>query len=310
MGGLIAHSFLASLGGDRDVSALITLGTPFRGSVKAAGILSTGKGAPLPLPHRRLRALAKTLPGLYDLLPSYHCIDERESFRCLEAGDIAALGGDRELARESLVRLAKLRSTPPLSVPLHAIVGVKQPTEQSLVLADGTATMHEYIGSEDPTRGLLRTDRRGDGTVFRDAATLSDTSPTYLPQGHGALPRSEEVLTHVDAVLTARALGPALGGHSLGLRVPDVLTAGQLCRISADFVDDPAAVFCRIVDTETGMEISRPRLRLQDGAHSADAPLPRPGIYRVEAKTGGFSAVTQLVMVTEPLGRTEEARAR
>ena len=69
------------LGGSSQVRTTITLGTPYYGSVKAAAILNTGRSAPLP--SRRLRALARTLPGVHDLLPSYRCIDDGDAVRRL-----------------------------------------------------------------------------------------------------------------------------------------------------------------------------------------------------------------------------------
>ena len=86
MGGLVARYFTAVLGGSSEVRTTITLGTPYYGAVKAAVILNSGRGAPVPLPSRRLRTLAATLPGVHDLLPSYRCVDEDTSVRRLTPG--------------------------------------------------------------------------------------------------------------------------------------------------------------------------------------------------------------------------------
>jgi hypothetical protein len=66
MGGLLTRT----LPNDLDIRATVTLATPFDGAAKAALILNTGRGTPLLLPRERLRAMAKTLPGLHDLLPT------------------------------------------------------------------------------------------------------------------------------------------------------------------------------------------------------------------------------------------------
>ena len=76
MGGLVARYWLEVLGGwnDGDVRALITFGTPFRGSLKALDTLANGvhKG-PIPLHH--LTAMSRTLTSIYQLLPIYPAFD-------------------------------------------------------------------------------------------------------------------------------------------------------------------------------------------------------------------------------------------
>src|SRR5262252_1147300 len=190
MGGLVARYFTGVLGGARDVRATITLGTPFYGAVKAVVMLSTGRGAPLPLPRRRLRRLAQTMPGLHDLLPTYRCVDQGTSSRRLDATDIAALGGDQELAQQAFDRRAQLLAGG--SAGLHALVGVQQPTMQSVRIADGIAEPLFYTCLDAPHGGLQRVDRRGDSTVYRDAAAPESLEPAYLPQSHMALAASEE----------------------------------------------------------------------------------------------------------------------
>jgi hypothetical protein len=58
------------------VRATVTLGTPFFGASKAVLLLGSGRGSPVPLPRARVRRLAVTLPGVYDLLPSYRCVSD------------------------------------------------------------------------------------------------------------------------------------------------------------------------------------------------------------------------------------------
>ena len=132
MGGLLCRAL--ALESD-DVRATITLGTPFDGAAKVAVLLSSGRGAPLPQPRRRLRRLAATLPGLHDLLPMYRCVDDGDDVRRLAPADVAALGGDEEHARaaqESHARLAQVRL-----VGHRAVIGTEQPTVSSLQLRNG-----------------------------------------------------------------------------------------------------------------------------------------------------------------------------
>jgi hypothetical protein len=105
---LVAHSMggllVRALPDDLDVRATVTLGTPFDGAAKAVLILNTGRGAPISLPPRKMRHMAKTLPGLHDLLPTYRCLDDRvhdTDPQRLTPADVGALGGDPELAEVS-----------------------------------------------------------------------------------------------------------------------------------------------------------------------------------------------------------------
>lgn len=74
MGGLIAQQFTDVLGGDVDTKDVITLGVPFRGAVKALGVLSNGWPPSLPIIRSRFRRLARTLPSVHELLPRYRAI--------------------------------------------------------------------------------------------------------------------------------------------------------------------------------------------------------------------------------------------
>jgi hypothetical protein len=298
MGGLVAGYFTGVLGGSAEVRATVTLGTPFYGSVKAAYVLSSGRGAPVRLPRARLRDLAVTLPGLYDLLPSYRCVDEGTMARQLTPADVAAIGGDGELAKESWASRRGLSGGDRSG--LRALVGAEQPTMQSLVLADGVAEEKYYICEDDPAGGLSRIDRRGDSTVYRESAAMAGAEPLHLPQTHAALARTEEAIAHVCAVITERRLGPPLGVTAIGLDVPDVVATGEEFGITVTTLDDPAAVTCQVVEADTNTPVEWPRFARRDGNIAARITLSRPGVYRVEVKGGGFSAVTQMVMVATP----------
>jgi pimeloyl-ACP methyl ester carboxylesterase len=307
MGGLVARYFTEVLGGARDVRVTATFGTPFYGAVKAVVMLSTGRGAPLPLPQRRLVRLARTLPGLHDLLPSYRCVDEGVDVRRLNASDIHQLGGDREMAQQAFDRRAKLLDG--TSASLHSLVGVQQPTMQSLTIADGTAEPLFYECTP-VDGGVKRTDRRGDGTVYRGAAALQGAQLAYLPQSHSALASSEEGIAHACAVMTQTMLGPPLGDDGgVGVELPDVMTAGESFDIVVKDVADPAGVTCDVerVDHDGSRFVDRPYFTsLAQSAASQEASivartaLPKPGLYRVKVWRGAPSAVSHLILAVDP----------
>ncbi|MFD0363052.1 hypothetical protein ACFQZZ_16535 [Nocardia sp. GCM10030253] len=300
MGGLVARYFTGVLGGDSEVRTTIAFGTPFRGSVKAARILAEGKGTPMPLPNERLRSLVSTMPGVHDLLPSYRCVTDGASARRLTPLDVAQLGGDSELAESSASlheRISRVGDS-----RLRVVVGVEQSTPQSMRLDGGELVVQQWAYLPDPDTGVIRSvDRRGDGTVYRDAAS-GGVEPLYLSQTHGAMASTAEAISYARAVVTERALGAWLGTPPLiGLVVPDLATAGVAFEIMATAVADPAAVTCVVSRALDNSVVAAPVLIPDDnGGLSASVTLTEPDLYRVALQGQAFSAVTELMMVTAP----------
>jgi hypothetical protein len=310
MGGLLvrhAHTEFAPL---EDIRATVTLGTPFYGAVKATALLNTGRGAPVPLPARRplttlltpdadagLAALAHTLPGVHDLLPIYKCLVEGDTPRRLDPADVAAMGGDRRLAADSLAWHASVGE-----VQLrghHAVIGIRQPTAQSLRLHDGVVTVEErmYAGQ---SAGVSRP---GDGTVYRDAAALKGAAVSEFAQQHAPLAKTTAVLRKVQATLTEHDdahFGPPMGAGELGLAVTDVVAPLETVTARVNGVERPGDAACQVIDVATG-GTHQVDLVARDGGIEADITLPAPGVYRVQVQGGGSaSPVEQFVLATDP----------
>ncbi|MET9497742.1 hypothetical protein [Streptomyces sp. NPDC006552] len=308
MGGLVTRSALDGTHLDdlaADTRTVITLGTPFYGSVKAAVILNSGRGAPVPLPHAKLRALCATMPGLHDLLPLYRCLRAGDDVRRLDAGDITALGGHPALARDSLAFHAGQQG---VALPDHrTVVGTRQPTWQSLSLASGQVTAYEDGPRQnsdgtlirDPHEGVRYFATHGDGTVYRDAAALSGHVST-VPVQHGDLARADSALDAVaDILLEDLPTGPPLGEPGCGLTVPDLAEVGVPWRATVSATASAQGLTCTVTDTGTGAERRFP-VRMQDGVPTATVTSEAPGLYRVEVETYDRYTVSQLVLVAEP----------
>ena len=87
MGGLVSRYYLEKLEGWKDCRALITFGTPYRGSVNALNFLSNGY-------KKRLIDLSEVLRSFssaYELLPIYPVIDVAGDFKRIE--DVAGIPG-------------------------------------------------------------------------------------------------------------------------------------------------------------------------------------------------------------------------
>jgi hypothetical protein len=293
MGGLVARYFTEILGGSAEVRATVTLGTPLRGSAKALQILGSGRGAPLPLPLRRLRRLVSGMPGLHDLLPSYRCVADGAVARRITAGEVAALGGDAELAGSAAALHERLEAAQPAG--LRAVVGVWQPTVQTVELTDGAVEPQRWSYAEGQEG--VTDDRGGDGTVPRDAAA-DGTDPIYFAQTHGALPRMPEALDQVRGVLTEDPRGTWLGEPPpLSVETPDIAPAGRPFTVDVSGVADPAAVTCRITDAASGLAVAHPRILPQTDGLRATVTLAA-GLYRVAVKGESFSPITELVLVS------------
>jgi hypothetical protein len=307
MGGLLARHACQDPGLAGSVRATVTLGTPFCGAPKAVLLLGAGRGGPLPMPRARLRRLAVTLPGVYDLLPSYRCVSDGPSARRLTVSDIVGLGGDSELATASLAARERAPAAPHGHVQ---VVGAYQPTVQAVTIEAGTVTGHRYT-YRPHGNGVVRVDAGGDGTVPRESAQLPPDAAMPLAQTHGALTSSAEAVTVVRDVVTDRRTGPWQGAGQLGLDAPDVVGAGQLGLDAPDVVgagqpyqvgitgiERSTDVTCSVFDISSGLRVDTPAVGRLDGAVVARAqPLP-PGLYWIRVDGGGTSPVTQILMST------------
>ncbi|MET8162276.1 hypothetical protein ABZT47_38460 [Sphaerisporangium sp. NPDC005289] len=193
MGGLLARALTLIPGAVDDIRAVVTLGTPYRGSPLAATLIGAGHGAPLPLPRDGLRRLAATMPGVHDLLPSYRCVDTGDDAVALTPAQVADLGGDADLAVDAarlhaLLDLAAelgpatdspaaaaartrlgvtaeqargiIQSQAHLDAVTHVLTGIDQPTVQSLTIHQSSVHPHRHTFSVHPDGELVR-DRHG-----------------------------------------------------------------------------------------------------------------------------------------------------
>ncbi|MGE7384896.1 lipase/acyltransferase domain-containing protein [Streptomyces sp. NPDC004126] len=318
MGGLVtraAFEHAASQGSDLvpRTRTVLTLGTPFLGSLKAVQLLNGHRAYPVPdRLLQRMQALAATLPAVHDLLPAYRCVDAGQDVRGLDAGDVKRLGGDPGLASRTLGNHERLRRR---RVPMgvhRAVVGTTQPTPQTIVLDNGvahvryTAFLPDRSGEvgRDVNGVPLRRDRRGDGTVYRDAAVPGPDVPAeYVPLTHGALAKDDHVLAHVRAVLTEHELGALQGDgdRAFGLELPDSAVAGSKLELNLlpapdTVIDSLNGITCSVHEAASGRRVARPRLRRRDGVVGASVTLPAPGLYRVRVKADGRGPLTQLVL--------------
>jgi hypothetical protein len=183
-----------------EIRALVTLGTPFRGSPLSAVMLAGRRR--MPLPGGPLRRLAATLPGLHDLLPSYRCVDTGDDVQWLTPADVAALGGDTSLAENAARLHADLDASDVLDAVTRSLVGTAQPTVQSLGL-DPELIQYRHTFSVN-----------NDGSLVRQRRTRSDSGLGRW-DGPACLRAPHRIAGHRAAAWRAR---PYEGGDRLRRR--------------------------------------------------------------------------------------------
>ncbi len=303
MGGLLVRALAPGL----DIRATITLGTPFDGSAQATLILNTGRGGPVPLPRRALRDLAKTLPGLHDLLPVYRCVDDRDRDtdpRRLTPGDVAALGGDPELASAGFDMHSQTAPNP--LVGHYAVVGTAQPTTASISLRDGVVEAHRCtfrlsggVFHRNSHGVLARYQEYGDGTVPLNSAQPRGFRPATIAQQHGPLASCPETTGAVREILLERDPdADRLGAGDIGVELPDIVEADTEFAVTLTGIDGPTDATVTVHD-ESGVVVHCPPIHRADGRWQATVRGQPPGIHRVTVAGSGTSAITQLVLVDE-----------
>lgn len=251
MGGLVARYYLEALEGWKDCKALITFGTPFRGSVKALNFLVNG----CDVGPFQFTELAKSLTSIYQLLPIYRSVHADGDLRRIIDVEIPRFNHDaarNALAfHHELIDLIESRKRSGNHAPyvLSPVVGQYQPTLQSAELFEGELTVSERLPMEfDP---LLA---HGDGTVPYLSAIPPDQSHAhrniFFPESHGVLHCNDQALDflygqlidlQIQGLEDLRGPGdwiPPKGRAAISLRTPDFCLANEPLIIQAKILEE------------------------------------------------------------------------
>jgi hypothetical protein len=307
MGGLVARFFLECLDGWKDTRALITFGTPYRGSMNAAGFLVNGFVKKLgPLKVADLSTLLRSLTSVYQLLPIYPCVDAGAGLQRVAEVDLP--GVDRARAASALTDFHRaiesaVAHRDPNAYAIHSVVGITQGTRQSARLEGGRLVLADSYDGED---------MGGDGTVPRVSATpieTDDDEPAYQPmyssEKHGSLQTAEPVQTQLRGILTARPLGAFRAVQGVRVEADELLAVGESLIVRA--FPDAAGLTLRatVVDVATGRPAGAIALaRDADEVHIGELPPLPAGDYRlrvegIDASAGLADPVHSLVCVVD-----------
>jgi WD40 repeat protein len=208
-GGLIARAYTNAVRDSPEIRLTVGIGVPYYGTIKALEFIA-GSSSNL-LSRHPIRKLAATMPGFYDLLPFYRCLEDGSDIRRLEPSDVARFGGDQDLARMA-ISYHRQQESHISSGPRLDIVGIAQPTPQSVRLERGSLVAQDFLPALDESGSVTTTDYGGDGTVPRFSAVPpgDDRSATFVvSQTAGALCRDHNVIAMImERMMAYRALPP------------------------------------------------------------------------------------------------------
>lgn len=212
MGGLVARHYADVEGGWPSIRRIVTIGTPFLGSIRSLDLLYFGLDfQKYGLPLHDLTPVVRTLTSLYELLPFYPAI-RTFSGATLSPFEVRIptfehqkIERARQFHRTLIDHHEKNRTHASYaSMTSTVIVGIGQPTvEFAQLLANGTLSV-----DPDPTRS----GPDGDGTVPRFSAEASapwgfEARLFYLPQTHSMLPADPVTHAHLDRSIAERRPG-------------------------------------------------------------------------------------------------------
>jgi pimeloyl-ACP methyl ester carboxylesterase len=301
MGGLVSQYFLEVLGGWKDTRALVSFGTPYRGSLNALGYLANGFSEGIGPLKVDLTSTLASFTGVYQLLPAFECID-RGKGKLERIGEIdGVVGVDPARAKAALdfyeeIKVAAQRNGldeayKTSGFETYPIVGLAQPTFQSATVAGGKVTL---------LRSFAGKDNSGDGTVPRVSATPFAMSGAhreiYVAEQHGSLQNFDPALVNLLGVLTGFEIELAQffsAAQTLSLDIDDVYGAADVTLRATPSVEAPTTA--RIEDATTNALVKTLPMTEQGDAYVARTTLPG-GAYRVKV-TADFP--TNPVTVTE-----------
>lgn len=310
MGGIVARYYLEVLGGSEKCKALITLGTPYGGSLNALDFLANGltkysvnfKGTVAPL---------TSFTSIYQLLPIYKAVNTDDGLK--KVTDLVIDGVDKEMARQAVAFHHKImdkvdaRARAGVKPPYQIlpIVGTYQPTFQSADFYDNVLTVSEKL-----PEGVNQFLWHGDGTVPFLSATpheMADSiGKSFCPESHGSLQCNVHLLAHLCAQIEdSQIKRPAFRGGvtgrreraALSLRVKDLYAAGEPFVVGARLFDgNEEATDAKWLDEVVGsvsatfepangpgVAAKAQMLRTANGWHLEHPPL-KPGLYRIKVE--------------------------
>jgi pimeloyl-ACP methyl ester carboxylesterase len=300
MGGLIARWYIEMCGGAEITRKLITLGTPYRGAVRALAQLVNGADPGLGPFRLRLIELARSMPSLYQLMPEYACVEQGGDLAKTTAVMLpeidAAMAGDAMRFHTDL-RHAEARRPQSLD-DTYAILGTGQTTATTARLTGGRAELLSTYEQQD---------LYGDATVPVVAACRADVKMDSnrlhrVPDKHGNLQRNRAALDEIEGILTASSIiVKAAKPVPLRVDVPELAQAGEAVTIRITPAEPTRQPIRIAVTNEQGTLIEARVLRPSAGPVTTSIDALAPGAYTIDVegldKASPFAPVSSDILI-------------
>jgi Lecithin:cholesterol acyltransferase len=309
MGGLVARYYLEVLGGWMKCKALITFGTPYRGSIDALNYLANGyriKG----LRFSQITEAMRSFTSVYQLLPIYPAVQTHngeqrlseiehlpETIKKDKVMDALQFHWDIISARDRHDKVDQYRDR----FQTIPFIGTGPKTLQSILLSDGILT-----GSYEPLASRSQERSGGDGTVPSISATPHefDTHPNlrglarYMIAPHATIQSHADVLKNLVHYIkdlqqpSKSAYLGALEETGITLELEDVNVQGDPIIIHAEihgnlpiYLLERAALVCTVQDLgETFASKSFSMKQCDHRSWLASIEGLVPGLYQVEVR--------------------------
>ncbi len=312
MGGIVARYYLEHLGGAEHCKALITLGTPYRGSVKILNYLANGfRKRPLP----ELTEVVRSFTSAYQLLPIYPMVNVAGNWqRVAEADNIP--GVVKERAKQGREFLLSLKGTG--AYQTKPIVGVGQSTLQSATFANGKLEVSQDTLPSSPNtqEALSEGFATGDGTVPLLSAIPPELSDKLqdvpLIECHGSLQCNPQIWALVKTALmrlqnrisdfqnpkSIQSLPPRAG---ISLALDDLYLPDEPVQLGAEIINVESetlnstgnfgglnAIITRVRVSGEQEKVETEFKQQEDTRYvlTLDPNVLAPGLYRLSVETG------------------------
>ncbi len=312
MGGIVARYFLEVLEGWKKTKALITFGTPYRGSLNALRFLVEGfKKGPFGL-FDLTRAM-RSFTSVYQLLPTYRVYDQGDG-EFVRVGETDGIPNvDFEKSADALSFHREIEAAVDQNradddyvnngYSIFPVVGIRQPTVQSARKAGDEIHFLRELGGQN---------LKGDGTVPRVSATPLELSQEhremFAATMHGSLQNADAVLANLHGILSGLDLNlgdffaPPLRQIPLSLSMEDIYLSNESFEVRVDPGVEGVRLHTEIRNLETDeVLVTAEPQPSGDGTQSVTVfPLPA-GAYRI-AVTGDekVEPVTDVFVVFDP----------
>lgn len=305
MGGIVARLFLEFFDGWKDTRTLITLGTPYSGSINALNFLANGfrKGwGPFTVD---LTDTLRSFTSVYQLLPSYRCLQgPGNSWLNLDDNGVdwepTGVDGDRlgeAIALHRTLRKAvddRLATNGP-GYEVRPVIGDFQRTLWAATL-NGANVQTRFMRAAG--------EEGGDGTVPKVSASPHElleefSQATFVSQKHASLQNDDPVIDHIGGLIRRLKFDtvpvfPATDA-AVSLEVDDVTTDEPL--LIRAFTAAGLSLAARLSPVAGGESIGVPLTRGADGWQTAQRSDLPEGDYRVTVSGAGAHPVTEVVSV-------------